>query len=265
MKKILVPIDFSESSEIAVKIAKELADLTGAEIDFIHVLETVPSEKEKYAEDPNQKLQSFILNKGIEDFKSFVTEGIPFDDVIMHCEEHQTDLIVLASEGTSKYHGTYTASNVLRITRLAPCPVLIIPSVVKEFSAEKILFVNDFTYEYDYKEDVEKVFQSLIQLTSELSSEIDLLYIKLNGQPEEKIKKCMSEFSNGFSQDYKTIIATGKTVEEGALDYAKAKNYNIISIIGHGSGNYYTQLRTSICEKLIEISNLPVLVFRISK
>jgi nucleotide-binding universal stress UspA family protein len=263
MKKILVPVDFSETSEVAVNIAKEFSKSAGAEIHFIHVTETVEVEKEK--QDPNHKLQSFILDHGIKNFKSFVKEGVPYDDVVMHCEEHDTDLILLVSNGTNKYHGSYMVSNVLRITRLASCPVLVIPSDIKEFAAKRILFVSDFTYECDYKEDVEKVYNKLINLTEDFSPEIDLLYVKTNGQAEEKVEKCMKDFSEGVNKNTKTHITTAQTVEEGAKEFAKNNNYDIISIIGHGSGNYYTQLRTSICEKLLEISDMPVLVFRISK
>jgi nucleotide-binding universal stress UspA family protein len=262
MKKILVPVDFSEASEIAVKTASAIADKTGAEIHLLHVTEEVVAGDE--SNNFKQQLQKFRSEiKGVR-AQTFVTDGVPYDDVVSHAEEHHIDLIILCSDGTASYHSSYTASNILRITRPATCPVLIVPKQQRDLGFSKIVFVSDFTFEYDYREKVLDICCRLKSLTKDLSPEIDLLFIVTENCDEEKIIGCMEDFGKECGlKDIGMKIEKAGSVEEGARNYAEKSGADIIAMIGHGSGNYYTQLRTSISEKIIEKAEIPVMIFRI--
>jgi nucleotide-binding universal stress UspA family protein len=267
MKNILVPIDFSGQSEACRDIAVKIASKTKAVIHYIHTSESVAVEKEGNQEIQGieEKLKSFASKSGNIKTKSLVTDGVPFDDVINYSEENNIDLIIISSDGTGTYHSSSMASNVLRITRLANCPVLIIPQNIRQLEINKIVFVSDFTYEYDYRENVEQVFQKLLDSTKDFKPKIELLYVKLEEDSEEKVKKCMMEFAESFEKkNIRPNIIKSKSVENGALGYAKEADADLICLIGHGSGNYYTQLRTSISEKLLEKTDLPILIIRVS-
>lgn len=266
MKNILVPIDFTESSESAKAIAIKIAKQTGAEIHYLHSSETVSVVREGNEEHQlEERLKSFASGPKNVKVETFVTDGVPFDDIITHSEDFESGLIILCTDGSKTYHSNFSASNVLRVTRLASCPVLIVPHSQKEVNFEKIVFASDFTYEFDYKEQVEKVFNNMLGLTSSFSPEINLLYVKMNGEPEDKVKKCMEDFSGAFADvNIKSNIIRSKSVENGILGFSKEHGAGVVCMIGHGSGNYYTQLRTSISEKLIAKTDVPVLIIRVS-
>jgi nucleotide-binding universal stress UspA family protein len=264
MKKILVPVELSELSEKALKAAENIAAETGAEIHLLHVMEEVHAgEKENELKQRLDELASDVRAGNVE---TYLTEGVPYDDVINHSEENGIDLIMLCSDVNMSYHGTYTASNVLRITRLSNVPVMVIPKKSENLKIEKILFVSDFTFEYDYRETVMKVCLRLKDLFADMGPSIELLFIDTQGCDEQRIEKCMVELAKdcGFNNiAYK--IHKAATIEGGALEYAEKSGADILSLIGHGSGNYYTQLRTSISEKLLEESSKPVIIFKVGE
>jgi nucleotide-binding universal stress UspA family protein len=260
MNNILVPIDFSEYSEAASAIAVKIASVTGAQIHYLHTNESKSNNQEI-----EEKLKAFTSKIKDVKTKTFIMDGVPFDDVINHSEEYDSGLIILSSSPVGAYHSSYTATNVLRITRLANCPVLIIPPNINKVSLKHIVFVNDFSFEIDYKEQVEKIFQSLVDLTQDFKPEFDLLYVNQDGANEEKLEKCMVDFAEGFSgQNLKTNIVKSESIEDGALAFAKKSGADVICLIGHGSGNYYTELRVSISERILEKADLPVILIRSS-
>jgi nucleotide-binding universal stress UspA family protein len=264
MKKILVPVDFSESAKIASEAATIIAEKTGAEIHFLHVAEEVVAGEE--SNNFKEKLKKFASELSAVKAKTFVTDGVPYDDIVSHAEEHNIDLIIVCSEGISGYHGSYTTGNILRIIRLATCPLLFIPKDFKFEELSNIIFVSDFTFEYDYREKVLASCCKLKELTTEFQPQVDLLFIDTENCNEEKIMSCMEEF--GKECDLQNIgfeIEKAESVDEGTLTFAKKKKADLIAMIGHGSGSYYTQLRTSISEKIIDSSEIPVMIFRLEK
>ncbi|MDQ3193300.1 MAG: hypothetical protein M3Q58_17085 [Bacteroidota bacterium] len=107
-------------------------------------------------------------------------------------------------------------------------------------------------------------FKNLISLTSAFNPEIKLLYLNIDKRDEKEVKENMENFISEFPvQKLSLNILKNENVEDGALEFMKKSNADVLSISGHGSGDYYTQLRTSISEKTIEKSSYPVLIFRI--
>ena len=134
---ILVGIDFSESSRNALKQASWIAsgEGGGSQIVALHVV--VPSEIEEYGryytistEAMLQAFSSEISNIAKEELGS-ETEvhseaviGVPYQELVKWSEEHDTDLIVLGSQGCSaRPHGVgFFAA---KCVRHAKAPVLL--------------------------------------------------------------------------------------------------------------------------------------------
>jgi nucleotide-binding universal stress UspA family protein len=262
MRKVLVPVKLSKTLEAAKNAAVFVADKTGAEIHFLYVAEEQDNgNKNILNREKLEKLASQIKDIST---KTFITEGVPYDDIISHTEEEKIDLIIFCSDGTSGYHESYTAGNLLRVTRLSGCPVLIVPQDYDFKSLNKIIFASDFTFETDYREKVLEVCKALKKLTQAFDPHIDLLFIDTENCNHQKILSCMEEFGGAceiYGVGFK--IEKADTVDEGIVSFTKRNKSDAIAIIGHGSGSYYTQLRTSISEKLIEKAKVPVIIFRL--
>lgn len=138
--KIVVPIDFSASSHLALDAATELAAKFGAELFLLHVIpqhpavalpagvtaETIISEAKKAAEEHFEVSLAGLKNKGVK-----ATSSVQIDDdiaggILDAIENVNADLIVFTTHGVSGWYPQVFGSVAEKLVRLSPCPTLLL-------------------------------------------------------------------------------------------------------------------------------------------
>lgn len=148
LKRILVPTDFSEASEAALKYGQALAEAFNASLDVLHVMEDpfiyAPT-SEGYLPPPQffeemEKATLDRLNKILTDAEreklraTLVTKkGSPFVEVIRYARENDIDLIVMGTHGRGAIAHMLMGSVAEKVVRKAPCPVLTVRHPEHEF------------------------------------------------------------------------------------------------------------------------------------
>lgn len=154
IKKILVPIDFSDSSLIALKYSLNYATIFNAEIILIYVVEpivyppdfslgqiSIPSveiEIDKKAKDELDKVANSIIPQEIS-FRTVVKTGKPFVEIIETARDENADLIIISTHGRSGVEHIFFGSTAEKVVRKAPCPVLSLRDSIKGFDIKKAI------------------------------------------------------------------------------------------------------------------------------
>jgi nucleotide-binding universal stress UspA family protein len=142
-KTILVPTDFSEFSDRAVRQAADIAEQNNAKVFLLHVvdklqqcaidycipLETmmkVQSDSEKEASKKMQEEVDKIVKVKKIDVVFDVKSGIPYEEILKEQQERKADLIVIASHGRTGLLKSFIGSVAERVMREAKCPVLLV-------------------------------------------------------------------------------------------------------------------------------------------
>lgn len=153
--KILVPIDFSETSLNALHTAIEMAKRQEATLFLIHVVSTttgiafpegvavvdmayydlIESNKKNI-----EQLSATITSEHGIDCQSRVISGAVCPTVVEEASRLRVDLIVMGTHGVSGLREFFIGSNAYAIIKLAQCPVLTIPPHKKWERFKKILF-----------------------------------------------------------------------------------------------------------------------------
>lgn len=135
---ILVPVDFSETSRLAIDYALEVCAKFSAKLTLLHVQRppVVPGTELgfNYAEylehlsstaaDRLRELAgSLPASCGVQ---TKVLEGIPWDLIVQYAGESGTDLIVMPTHGRSGLKHLLLGSVAERVVRHAHCPVLVV-------------------------------------------------------------------------------------------------------------------------------------------
>jgi nucleotide-binding universal stress UspA family protein len=139
IKRILVPVDFSEPSDGALDRAIEMAKELGAEIHLLNVLDvppqlrgtqtTMPDAWAEMRDTARQELDKRLRRVRAKRVRAHghFEEGYPAARVIAHqAEELGADLIVMGSVGGSRLVRVLLGSVADRTLRLAKCPVMIV-------------------------------------------------------------------------------------------------------------------------------------------
>jgi len=148
LKKILVPIDFSKTSETALPWAASLAAESNAELILLHVVEKFPIDyvlgRElmnetitplmKQAEAELKRMAGSLSKSTGANVSAVVRDGKPFEEICSAAQKLSADLIALTTRGHTGLKRVWLGSTAERVVRHAFCPVL----VVRERNRKKL-------------------------------------------------------------------------------------------------------------------------------
>lgn len=277
MKKILVPIDFSECSNRALKVAAQIAKKQNAEIIALHMIGlsesiTGSSAKEEY------EIMHYIklVEKRFTEFldKDYL-KGIPVTDTVFNyqkftaindiAKEHNASLIVMGSHGTSGINEMFVGSNTEKVVRTSDIPVLVIKGEPKGFTLDHAIFVSDFT-----QKSID-VYKRAMDFFQRFDTEVELVYINLpadkfrsNNQLRKRFRDFLEEAENGnFDKLKDIVIYNDYSVESGVFNYCEKSRASMIAIPTHGRRGLAHFFSGSIGEDIVNRSDIPVLTFKI--
>lgn len=132
LNRILYCTDFSEHSERALNYAISATAEYNAELTLLHVIEHVP--KSAKAEDLiatcTERLDKLVTSEERKTLKvkTAVRIGKPYEEIVQHAQESQTDVITMGVRGAGALDRAVFGSTTYRVIQLGPCPVLVVHS-----------------------------------------------------------------------------------------------------------------------------------------
>jgi universal stress protein A len=148
IRRILVPIDFSEHSKNALKYAIPYAQQFNASIDLLYVVEpTIYPADFSFGQIGFPNVEEELRTRGSEELENLMTKeisgkvlsrkvvrtGKPFYEINQYALEEQISLIIIATHGHSGMEHILFGSTAEKVVRKAPCPVLVVRTGEHEF------------------------------------------------------------------------------------------------------------------------------------
>lgn len=149
--KILVAIDYSRSTPVIVKKAKELAEAFSAEVILLHVLSDITyysslnyspitgfdsfstmdivqtSTREDLKEATNKYLEKVADNFKDVKVKTVIREGDFADEILKGCEEAKAKIVVMGTHSRSGFDKIFMGSVAESVLHKSEIPVYIVP------------------------------------------------------------------------------------------------------------------------------------------
>ncbi len=139
LKRILCPVDLSETSMLALGFAQAVAARYEASLTIVHILENpysdIPGDDtgafsfgeivNLYREEREEHILDALRSGGTPPAKFDIVfkEGVPYRQITEIAREIKADMILM-SACTGKGHEILIGGTTERVVRLAPCPVL---------------------------------------------------------------------------------------------------------------------------------------------
>ena len=274
MKRILVPTDFSEYAENALKAAALIAKKNKSEIFILHLLElpnqmndaiiggsSIPEET-LFIEKANEIMQKFkeqpYLN-GIT-VHSTVKFEKPFSGILSFNKKNKIDLIVMGSHGTSGIEEILMGSNTEKIVRLSDIPVLVVKKSLDTFDIKNIVFASDFSKE------IKKPFLKMIEFAKIFDANLTLVTICTpNSFKTTAIaEKTMKDFIKNFKiKNYSINIYNDFNIEKGVINFTNTIGADLIGLCTHGRTGLSHFFNGSTSEELVNHTIKPIITFKI--
>ncbi|MGK0413558.1 MAG: nucleotide-binding universal stress UspA family protein [Polaribacter sp.] len=268
MKNIIIPVDFSENSNFALKAGAVLAKKYKAVLHVVHVLELSDS---IFSNTENKDKMQFMVAFAYKQFEPFLDKeylkGIKVMPIIKHHKVYQevailakeiaADLIIMGSHGVTARDGIFAGSNTQRMIHNSEVPVLIISKDPKEFHLKKVIIGTDLTPES------RSSYLQKTALFSDLGITICPVYVNLpygSFISSREFHKKVSEFSDVGESENIAFIAN-HTLEDGLIQYAEDTNADLIAVSASSKKGVSYYFNSSISEDLSIYANLPIMTF----
>jgi nucleotide-binding universal stress UspA family protein len=148
LKRVLVAYDFSDYSELALKYGLSIAQEHQAELHLLHVLPPCSVNEPEIAWYPIRGESAYhtaarrlqrVVPADVHlwcNVKTAVSEGNPYREILHYAEKSEINLISLGAHGAGFGMRALFGSNVDRVLRQAPCPVLVARPLKPRISLE---------------------------------------------------------------------------------------------------------------------------------
>jgi nucleotide-binding universal stress UspA family protein len=276
LKHILVPVDFSECSENAIRFAVAIAIRTGAELKLFHSVQ-VPlqtaemsaypiSELEKEA---NERLTEMVAEisawlerEGFRKLRVYhhVAIGFAAEEIAFSADRNKSDLIVMGTHGTGSIEGLILGSNSTAVIKRVACPVLVVPENADFQGIERIVYASDM------HEINAKAIQMLTAFASHFNAELFVLHVLTgneNMSPEQanSFKEEFSKIANYDRITYHIVDSEDQPVAEVIEQFMDENDIEIVAMITHHRKFFDKLFHPSITKRLAVHAHKPLLAF----
>jgi nucleotide-binding universal stress UspA family protein len=289
-KKIVVPVDFSETSLRAVEHAALLAKKNKAEITFVHVMEEHLSPIEKlgfslynlneYHEKAGTvgqteaeveeriesevgenlvNLEKKIRKEGIHVAESIIDKGKVYKKVCSYANKLKADLIIMGTHGSRGYREFVLGSNTYKVVKEAKCPVLSIKETFAIPGFKNILlpFIDQphMREHVDYAIRLAKIYNATITVLG-IDIEKNMDHFKKIRVEAKQIEKLATKSDVKCKSD----VFPASYVNEVIMNYAKSKKADLIVLMADiDKFSLLPFLTGPVVQQIVNFSPIPVL------
>lgn len=270
---ILIPIDFSEQSLLALKQSYNLARYNNSSITLLHVIDEDfirklshlfkgDNENENLMRtDVETKLKTLATETQAESgltVKTIVTTGKIYDEIIRVSNDLNAILIVMGTNGTDSLKKKFIGSNSMRVINEANCPVISIKGKNHRLGCKRILLPLDLSRESRDKVnktiEIAKYFNSEIFVISLYDFEDDFLLSKLKLQMD-----AVQQFITDNGVNATAEMVHSKDIAKSVLEYSEKIDADLIVIISQAEIEIAEWFLGSAAQEIINTSAIPVM------
>jgi nucleotide-binding universal stress UspA family protein len=276
MKNILVPIDFSEKSEFASKMAARIAKKSNSTIYLLHMIELPTGIIDMGAGSnfsiPESMLYLRKVKERILGFKKkFFSTSLnvhhsirfqnPHEGIIKYADKINADIIVMGSKGHSKFEEILIGSNTEKVVRTSKTPVIVVKKDSKAFKIKNIVFASSFK-----NNDKKEVFKKVLDFANYFKSKIHLLKVNTPSKFEstheakEKIEDFIKELNLA---KYSINIYNDSNIQEGIINFSRDINADLIALSTSGRSGLSHLFTPSVTKTLSKKAMKPILTIKI--
>lgn len=269
---ILVPTDFSGAADKALEAGINLARLSEAKLDLLHIEDVSPdwvsivenAERNLYP-GINKRLdrirdQLSERTQRVRDSSVEVNDFLEFNKghraILGHAENRQNDLIVMGAHGISGIQGLMIGSYTQKMLHSSHLPVLVTKKTDPPFWPKRMVFVSDFDEKHKER------FLVAVDFAQKTGVALDVLSINTptsfrgTGEMEARMQKYEELAPEGFIS--RVSIYNHIHFEDALEEYCQKYDVDLVSMISYRK-RYAWRVLGSTLQSIINHLNIPVL------
>jgi nucleotide-binding universal stress UspA family protein len=269
IRRIAIPTDYSDTANVALSHAIQLAKHFSADITLIHVTEEsaysgifttslsdyeqTEKAKLRLQEEAHRIEEEFGINVSQE-----VRSGRIYDQIVEAANDAGADMIVMGTHGVSGWAEFFAGSNAFRVVTQATCPVLTIQGHTGSEGFKNIIVPFDRTPETRQK------VRYAASLAKKYGAKLHLASLLLEDSPAiraefaHKVKQVTDYLEReGIVHEENTLV--GDNLATMTMNYAESKKGDLVVIMTEQEFNVTGFLVGPFAQQIVNHCKLPVL------
>ncbi|MDP2729333.1 MAG: universal stress protein [Dehalococcoidales bacterium] len=292
LDKILVPLDGSELSELALPYAEELAGAFNSDVELVYVCEPEESKYrhmhqlyiEKIAAQVRIHIRAYPGREAglAAKVKAVVLDGEAADEIIDYADKNDISLIIMVSHGRSGIMPWAMGGTAMKVIQRTDKSVLLARAGCPQADAGKLF--SRILVPLDGSDDGEAPLPYIKEITRKLESEVVLLQVVAPGQhvhtvggldyilfPEDEVERTIAEARQYLEQAGKELadtkvtlkseVKTGNAAQE-IIDFADEANICLVAISTHEHSGAGRWTLGNVAHKILQAGHTSVLQVR---
>ena len=286
MKKIVVPVDFSENTECSCNYAIHLAKKEETEIMLYHaymypiasadmtddvvdsstlitpeIMDSIEKAAKIGMKRLKNKLDKMLKDEGIKNIhlRTKVTNGMAEYEILDICDTYHPDMVIMSSAGRGHKSDKILGSIALKIMEHAPIPMLTIPENIEYAKIRNVLYITDFD-----ESDISAV-ENLVGMLDPFKVKVHCLHVEHSNK--DLIDNMLMDYlKEHFEEEFKKgtmffEVVQDKDVLKSVEEYIKDKEINLVALLHHKRGLLSKLFHPSITKKVFYHTSSPLLTF----
>lgn len=272
-KNILVPVDFSDQSLVALNYAEVIANTTSSDLVLLYVhtdqsmLSSIFSDAdsddvavEKAWEKLGQLATEVEKRSGVKAF-SLVARGKVSDEVIRISELAGSTFIIMGTNGSDSFVRRFVGSNALKVVRESRIPVFSIKGKPAHTGFKNIVLPLDLTKETREKVNMaitlSRYFHAEIKVVSILMTEDEEVVSRL-GFLLNQVETFINEAEVQCTSELVKVSENHEDLGEEVVKYAEKVGGDLIMIMTQQESDFKELFIGSAAQTVINNSGIPV-------
>jgi nucleotide-binding universal stress UspA family protein len=272
VKRILIPVDFSETALLALDHATFMAKLFKADIVLIHVVEKftfkidIRRMGDDAADDREIRARLSELAEGVKhqtggSVQILMKAGKIARKIVEAANETNADIIILGTHGVSGFEEFFMGSNAFRVVTEAQCPVMsvqvhstkvgfkdiVLPIDNSAASRQKVRFAVEIAKHYDSKIHIAGI--------------LTLDYKDIRKKFMAKLKQ-VEDYITKHGVSHTTEILKGENIASLTLKHAENLKADLIVIMTEQEDELTGLLMGTFAQQVVNHSKIPVLTVK---
>ncbi len=290
IRKIIVPTDFSDLSDMAARSAAALAMPEAASIHLLHVIrlpflhttydlnvpeaiwESLRTGTRLRLDETTRELEQL----GVTDVHQIVSESLqPAEAIVQSTQELDADLVVMATHGRQGIEHALLGSITEQTVRSSPVPVLSVKEAgISETGIRRILLASDlssqsnqvislacaFAKSHGAHVDVLHVFEETPDYIRFLSAEVAAFEERASALAGDRLEEIGSKIK-AANLSVKTHLRKGRAVDMLVSEAERLKS-DVIVMGTHGHTGFTRVALGSVAERTLRLAHCSVLTTR---
>lgn len=273
MKKILVPLDFSKTSQNAFVYALEMAKTFKAELLLLHTfdLPIVDSqampinyatlyETIEMANFDHFKEEMPILHSLAEEHKAthITLRHIMMDGELVYnikkvIQQENIDFVVMGTNGATGWLDSFIGTNTATVISDVSVPVLSVPATAKFEKIETIAFTTRFR-----QKDIEALIKVLM-LAKKMHAKVKCLYVKTpkSDVNTDTILRWQSHFED--EEHLQFFVIPNEDVNATIEDFLVDQDIDVLAMLTYKRNFFVELFTTTTTQKLAQSLHTPII------